>query len=277
VISQPWTDPVLRPVTRLRSGRLPTGPHEAAVTPRLARALPRGATITLGTDPEPVRVVGVAAVPADQNDDVVLAGPGAVHADGAATQVYGVLPAGASATAVQAAHSVLQTRAEVAAAASRSATASSRQVGTGVLVGRLAVLEVALLAGAALAVGARRQRRQHRLLLAAGGEPRHVAATILGGGLIVGALATAAGVIGGMALARSVFGLIERRAPGGGWQRPRRWSWRGLGSALGILAGLVPAVGVVTASGNISLHLPWSTLGLAAVGVPVGRPRSPRW
>jgi len=188
-----------------------------------------------------------------------------------------VLPAGASATAVQAAHSVLQTRAEVAAAASRSATASSRQVGTGVLVGRLAVLEVALLAGAALAVGARRQRRQHRLLLAAGGEPRHVAATILGGGLIVGALATAAGVIGGMALARSVFGLIERRAPGGGWQRPRRWSWRGLGSALGILAGLVPAVGVVTASGNISLHLPWSTLGLAAVGVPVGRPRSPRW
>jgi len=76
VISQPWTDPVLRPVTRLRSGRLPTGPHEAAVTPRLARALPRGATITLGTDPEPVRVVGVAAVPADQSDDVVLAGPG---------------------------------------------------------------------------------------------------------------------------------------------------------------------------------------------------------
>ena len=44
----------------------------------------------------------------------------------------------------------------------------------------------------------------------------------------------------------------------------------GLGSALGILAGLVPAVGVVTASSNISLQLPWSTLGLAAVGVPVG-------
>ncbi|GAA1113806.1 FtsX-like permease family protein [Kitasatospora arboriphila] len=57
----------------------------------------------------------------------------------------------------------------------------------------LALLEVALLAGPAFAIGARQARRQLALLGAAGGRPGHVRAVVLAGGLVLGAAGAALG------------------------------------------------------------------------------------
>lgn len=57
------------------------------------------------------------------------------------------------------------------------------------------VLEVVLLAGAAFAVGMRRQRRALGLVAAVGGHPGQLRGTVLAGGLLLGALGAASGVL----------------------------------------------------------------------------------
>ncbi|HEV2890946.1 MAG TPA: FtsX-like permease family protein, partial [Frankiaceae bacterium] len=42
-----------------------------------------------------------------------------------------------------------------------------------------------------------------------------------------------------------------------------------LGSALGILAGLVPSLAIVMARAEFEVAMPWSTLAAVAVGVPL--------
>ncbi|MER7585493.1 FtsX-like permease family protein [Kitasatospora sp. NPDC097691] len=74
----------------------------------------------------------------------------------------------------------------------------------------MALLEVALLAGPAFAVGARRSRRQLALLGAAGGSRTHVGAVVLGGGLVLGAAGALAGVALGTGLVAVLRPQIER-------------------------------------------------------------------
>ncbi|GAB7185781.1 ABC transporter permease [Kitasatospora sp. Ki12] len=74
----------------------------------------------------------------------------------------------------------------------------------------MALLEVALLAGPAFAVGARRSRRQLALLGAAGGSRAHVGAVVLGGGLVLGAAGALIGVVFGTGLVAALRTQIER-------------------------------------------------------------------
>ncbi|WP_030242582.1 FtsX-like permease family protein [Streptomyces sp. NRRL S-350] len=74
----------------------------------------------------------------------------------------------------------------------------------------MALLEVALLAGPAFAVGARRSRRQLALLGAAGGRRTHVGAVVLGGGLVLGTAGALAGVALGTALVAALRSRIEQ-------------------------------------------------------------------
>jgi putative ABC transport system permease protein len=67
-----------------------------------------------------------------------------------------------------------------------------------VLVAVMALLEVVLLAGPAFAVSARRQARTLALLAASGGTPVQSRRVILGGGVVLGAVAAAAGVVLGI-------------------------------------------------------------------------------
>lgn len=76
----------------------------------------------------------------------------------------------------------------------------------------MALLEVALLAGPAFAVGARRSRRQLALLAAGGGDRGHVAAVVLGGGLVLGVAGAAAGVLLGTGLVAALRPWIEETA-----------------------------------------------------------------
>ncbi|MFJ8622905.1 FtsX-like permease family protein [Kitasatospora sp. NPDC093550] len=73
----------------------------------------------------------------------------------------------------------------------------------------MALLEVALLAGPAFAVGARRSRRQLALLGAAGGSRAHVGAVVLGGGLVLGAVGALVGVVLGTGLVALLRSQIE--------------------------------------------------------------------
>ncbi|MFJ9772447.1 FtsX-like permease family protein [Kitasatospora sp. NPDC101157] len=73
----------------------------------------------------------------------------------------------------------------------------------------MALLEVALLAGPAFAVGARRSRRQLALLGASGGRRSHIGAVVLGGGLVLGLAGAALGVAVGTGLVAALRPVIE--------------------------------------------------------------------
>lgn len=78
-----------------------------------------------------------------------------------------------------------------------------------VLVAGLAVLEMSLLAGSALAVGARRRKRDLALVAAVGGAPSHVRRIVLADGVVVGSLAALGGVVLGVLAAVATRPLIE--------------------------------------------------------------------
>ncbi|MFF4814916.1 FtsX-like permease family protein [Kitasatospora sp. NPDC001309] len=73
----------------------------------------------------------------------------------------------------------------------------------------MGLLEVALLAGPAFAVGARRSRRQLALLGAAGGRRTHIGAVVLGGGLVLGLAGAVLGVTVGTGLVAALRSVIE--------------------------------------------------------------------
>ncbi|MFE4837657.1 FtsX-like permease family protein [Arthrobacter sp. NPDC056691] len=89
------------------------------------------------------------------------------------------------------------------AAGAGSAMPASGYV-TGVLFGALALLEVGLLAGAAFAVGAKRQVRELALLAASGAEAPTVRAVVTAAGLWLGTIAVVAGAVLGAGGAAAV-------------------------------------------------------------------------
>ena len=115
------------------------------------------------------------------------------------------------------------------------------------LISGLGLLEVVLLAGAAFAVGARRQTRELGLVGASGGSARHVRRIVLAQGLVLGALGAVLGVAFGALVAVAGRPLWEHLEDG----RIVSWSfgpYEIAGAALiGLLSGLaaavIPAVG----------------------------------
>ncbi|MET3935962.1 FtsX-like permease family protein [Arthrobacter sp. OAP107] len=96
---------------------------------------------------------------------------------------------------------------------SGAATGSEAMPGAGyvagVLIGTLALLEVGLLAGAAFAVGAKRQVRELALLAASGAEAPTVRAVVTAAGLWLGAIAVAAGAVLGAGGAAAVVAVAR--------------------------------------------------------------------
>lgn len=114
-----------------------------------------------------------------------------------------------------------------------------------VLVVVLAGLEVCLLAGAAFAVGARRQARSLGLLAAAGASRRHVRSVVLAGGLVLGVAGAVVGVLLGLLLAAVARPVLTRVADadfGHFDVRPLELLAIALvGVATGVLAAVLPA------------------------------------
>ncbi|HEV2005595.1 MAG TPA: ABC transporter permease, partial [Candidatus Limnocylindrales bacterium] len=88
---------------------------------------------------------------------------------------------------------------------------------TTIVLGGLALLDAALVAAAAFAVGVRRRQRELGLLAAAGATPRQLAGSLLAEALVLGGLGAAAGsvvgVAGGLAISPFLDDLTGHRNP----------------------------------------------------------------
>src|SRR5690606_4468702 len=156
-----------------------------------------------------------------------------------------------------------------------------RELGLGVLVGGLALLEIVLLAGPAFAVSARRRQRQLALVAATGGTPAQIRRIVLADGIVLGFVGAAGGVAAGIAVAFAGRPLIEEYLANfrAGGYRVFPTALAGivaLAVVTGLLAALVPAF--ITARQNVVASLAgrrgvtrskkrWLILGLSMVGI----------
>lgn len=263
-------DPLTAHEGRLASGRLPEGPDEALVTESLAERLGLldgdgirpGATITVDDGPT-VSITGVTLIPLGLSRQAVVAPPGSALAPGPPAdqarlrQYFVDLPADVDADAVWpvlAEHGVmltpraLYTDPERYPAASLPGGDPLETAAAVALVVGFGLLEVVLLAGAAFAVGARRQVRDLGLVGANGGTARHVRRIVLAQGLFLGVVGSLAGLALGWVVLAAGTPVWERLTDMliDGW----RFGWIELTvvAAVGVLSGLaaalVPAIGV---------------------------------
>jgi putative ABC transport system permease protein len=224
-------------------GPLPRA-DEVLLTPHLATRLhllvgnrlrPRASIVLVGGPRVPV--VGLARDPSCLSCEQIVARPGspiaraaaarsplggyAYASDNGPTTTYPTylvdLPDGTSLAALGrslAAHGVaLTTRAALARGAQSAGGGDSLGTGGAVaLITVLGLLEVVLLAGAAFAVGARRQVRELGLVAASGGSARDIRRTVLAQGLVLSLLGALLGVASGAVVALAGLPLWERLA-----------------------------------------------------------------
>ncbi|SEF14201.1 FtsX-like permease family protein [Jiangella alba] len=263
---------------RLDGGRWPEARDEVVVTSQLAERLDLlddgelrpDATVTFDDGPQ-VRVTGLVVDPFYLDDQVVSAAPGSVAAEYAATLETGWgelsftggeayladLPAGTDVDELGrllAADGVgLMPRDAVADPDQFYETGGGptayqlQQAALVALVVGLGLLEVVLLAGAAFAVGARRQVREIGLLVSGGASAAQVRRTVLAQGLVLGVIGAVLGVVAGALLVPAVAPLWE-------WYLGELiddwtfgWVELVVAAAVGVLSGVaaavVPAIG----------------------------------
>lgn len=273
-----YTDPLAEGIIEQRAGRAPESPDEVSVTTRLRDALDLtiGDTIrvTLSGTPgdsgeQPAQEFTVVGIVADREmafTQEVVAPPGSLL-EGKSQRAHSTTwladtPTPVSWQGVTEANqegTVVVSRAVLADPPPRSdiplyqrtaqdRTGAARAIGLSVVVFGMATLEVLLLAGAAFAVGARRQQHQLALMAATGGEARHVRRVVLGGGVVLGLAGALSGIALGIALAAVGVPLIRlwgvAGLPGHFDLRPLELAGvAAFGGITGLLAALVPARG----------------------------------
>ncbi|WP_026874180.1 ABC transporter permease [Jiangella gansuensis] len=268
-------------VVRLEGGRWPESGDEVMVSTALAERLDLtdddgvlpAATLTFPDGPE-VRVTGTAIDPFGLDEEKVVAAPGSQAATFAQATLDGSqesrgtmpgnvtyladLPAG-----VDAMDLVMPLAGEGVRVAPRdvllnpddympdsytvtSASSASTAALVALVVG-LGLLEVVLLAGAAFAVGARRQVRDLGLMAAAGATANQVRRTVLAQGIVLGGLGAAMGVVAGAAIVVGGRPVWERIV--GEFIESWHFNWvviavaAGVGVLSGLAAAVVPARG----------------------------------
>lgn len=209
---------------RLEAGRMPAEPGEVAVSDPLATRygwsgedLEAGAALTT-TDGQRYTVTGIASPIRGIGYRIIWAPPGSpLFANGQEPQRYlADVPAGTDVAALQRSLArtgvVLTPRATVVNPPSDSASGwqEPQMVVLLTLFVGFGVLEIVLLAGAAFAVGARRQVRELGLVGAQGGTARDVRRIVLAQGLALGVLGSAAGAVAGAGTAIAGRPLWER-------------------------------------------------------------------
>ena len=257
-------EPLHRHEAKLESGRVPTRPDEVLISPSLADRISAG----IGSQVHPadgpaLTVTGIAEAPFCISCEQIVALPGShaarlvedeapinLASDGAEYLVD--LPPGASADALWpglAEQGVGLTPRDAYLHPDRyegdttgPGVQNLRDIAMAMLISGLGLLEVVLLAGAAFAVGARRQTRELGLVGASGGSARHVRRIVLAQGLVLGALGAVLGVAFGALVAVAGRPLWEHLENG------RIVSW-GFGpyeiagaALIGLLSGLAAAV-----------------------------------
>ena len=216
-----YDDPLARGIYVAAAGRAPVSPGEVGLTSALAERL----GVTLGdrvrlVDRDDATVVGLVEDQTSRGNRTALLPPGAlgqgsgIEAEGSSllVDVPGTL-VWADVQAANAQGAVVRSRAPLPGEPPDDGYASGqdgRTLATIVLVVGMALLEVVLLAGPAFAVGAKRSARQLALLSATGADRRDIRRTVLGGGLVLGAVGGAVGAVAGVALAAVGMPLLSR-------------------------------------------------------------------
>jgi putative ABC transport system permease protein len=179
-------------------GRAPSDAGEVAVSPAVAEitGAELGGRITLADRGE-VAVVGIVANPEQIDDRFVLTVPPRISGDFSDVAWLVELPPGVVIDPADPniAVDVFDTDAPY----SGTSRAGVRPFGETtrlalVVVGGLALVEAALVAAAAFAVGLRRRLREFGLLAAAGAGPRHLAGVVLAEGVVLGAAGALVGI-----------------------------------------------------------------------------------
>jgi putative ABC transport system permease protein len=252
-----YADPMLDGLVVQIEGRAPQRAGEVVLSPRLLErtGLRVGDPLTL-TEPE-VRgtIVGVARVHGDVQVQEILAAPGLLPklpTPDLAARLFIDTPQPLTWPEVQelnkrgiAAYSAAVLRDPPPSAAIHDDTDAVFILMVMALVGLLGGLEVVLLAGAAFAVGTRRQARALAVVMASGGGAPHVRAIVLAGGMVLGLVGGVTGVLLGVGAAAAGRRVIENVAAGelGRFDvRPLElFAIAALGVLVGLLAALVPA------------------------------------
>lgn len=212
-----YEDPLARGIVQPRHGRAPRSADEVALSSAYAERLGVDVADTVMWLGRRLQVVGL--VDAADRDDRLLA----LVAPGSLSRVaHQELPALVhaarpltwddvrSANAVGVRLRARDTLPDAPPAPRSQQLASSTLTGTGLVVG-MVLLEIVLLAGPAFAVGAKRRSRDLALLAATGGSPKDLRRTVLGGGLVLGVLGGASGVVLGTVLAHLAVPVLATR------------------------------------------------------------------
>ncbi|WP_435121068.1 FtsX-like permease family protein [Micromonospora tulbaghiae] len=242
------TDPLTRPLARVRDGRPPVRPDEIAVSPTALRRLETRIGDPVRTiDGATYRVVGVVEYPDNLRDVITLP---AVTPDGTAgsdtwlVDLPGPLEPGLAdrlnAQGVQiVARSPLPGRQEFSRGMSVPDADEAGVVG---VVGGLGLLEVVLLVGPAFAVSVRRRRRDLALVAVAGGDASHLRRIVLADGVVLGAGGAALGMLLGIGAAFAGRPIVEQYLLG-----ERLGAYRIFPAALVAIAATAVLAGVLAA------------------------------
>lgn len=243
-----------RGMLTLVSGRYPATTGEVAISASVEKlaSVDIGGTIDLrelGT----AKVVGIIEQPLSLTARIVLADPSlATQAMASNSADWLVaLPAGYDAQSIN-----LPQDTPTAAGSTASFSATTRPqllreasgLGAVTLVlGGLALVDAALVAAAAFAVGVRRRQREIGLLAAAGASPRQLAGSVLAEALLLGGTASvlgaAVGILGALALSPFLDTLTGHRNPTIAIDVPIMVGALGLGLVATLVAALGPARG----------------------------------
>lgn len=222
-----YADPIAEGMVRQRAGRAPRAHDEVAVTTKLRDALgvnlgdtvrvaPPGrdgqrtlslTVVGVVTEPDDLGKLGVVALPGTMAEHTKISRPQGMTtwlADTPEPVTWSDVRAANEKGVLVTSRSVLldpPPRSAVSPAARQQPATNPMAIAIGVLVVTMAVLEVVLLAGAAFAVGTRRQARQLALLSVAGGDRRHVRRVVLASGVVLGTTGAIAGFVLGAAAA----------------------------------------------------------------------------
>lgn len=258
-------DPLTAHLARVESGRLPDGPDEALITRLLAERLGvldgdvvrPGTTITAADGPT-VRVTGLAVEPYCLRCEGIVVAPGSAlersMLDGSTVPLgYLVdLPDGADAAAIAREwpmdRSTAMTRESFVDETPFGGYLRDAAAGPQVVLAGLGLVVIVVSAGAAYAVGARRQVRELGLVAADGGDGRHIRRIVLAQGFVLGLLGAASGLLLGAAV--TVLGMPLWQRMTGQLVENLRFGWPELAgiAAVGVVASVaaavVPAFGV---------------------------------
>jgi putative ABC transport system permease protein len=250
-------DPITAGLYAVRAGRLPARAGEIGLTPGLAGRLGAAIGDTLRPDTgAPVTLVGLVALPGCRPCEVAVGLPGWTGPPATAPDqdisylVDWPVPTGTEAdlVAALAGHGVtVRLRDSILHPERYQAPPDRAAPGIALLIIGIGLLEVLLLAGAAFAVGARRQVHDAALVLANGGRRSDVRRMVLAQGVVLGLLGSVAGAVLGVALVLA------------GWRWLQDWTREDFGGLVlsprdlvliivlqvlvSVLAAVLPAIG----------------------------------